>query len=302
MRECPVCSSHQFRCKKLIASVKIEICSDCGFLISDIKRPELIRPEFSWINDKAYKQSTGKVRRHQALEILQFVRQFTKTKGDWLDIGCSFGYLLFEAKEAEFNVFGVDPDETAVEHARALVGESAVQREIMSDETRPDNSADIISTLDVLEHIPANALSNFAWTVHRKLRANGLWIIKVPSTEGLYFTIAHQLLPLGRSLISGVIKRLWQSDYEYPHTVYFNLRTLKQFLKNHAYEPIGFKYLEEVPNSTVKDRLLMDSTIPKWQALLLTPLFCVINFIEKLRGKSDALLVVACRKPGSPVI
>jgi hypothetical protein len=95
--------------------------------------------------------------------------------------------------------------------------------------------------------------------------------------------------------MSGVIKRLWQSDYEYPHTVYFNARTLKLYLENHGFELLSVRYLEDVPNSTVRNRLMMDNTIPKWQATLIAPSFYLINFIEKLRGKTDALLALARR-------
>jgi hypothetical protein len=138
-----------------------------------------------------------------------------------------------------------------------------VQRGFITDETQPDGSANVISMLDVLEHIPAHDLSNFAALINRKLRPSGLWVIKVPSTDGLYFTLAHKLLPVMKPLIAGIIKRLWQAEYEYPHTVYFNARTIRSYLENHAFSVLTLRYLEDVPNSTVTNRLLMDNTISK---------------------------------------
>ena len=44
----------------------------------------------------------------------------------------------------------------------------------------------------------------------------------------------------------------------------------------------------------------MDNTIPRWQAILIAPTLYFINFIEKARGKSDALLVLARRKSAAP--
>jgi hypothetical protein len=191
----------------------------------------------------------------------------------------------------------VEPDEKAYFSARELIGNDAVHQGLMTDETRPDQSADVISTLDVLEHIPAAGLSDFARLIHRKLKPGGVWVIKVPSTEGLYFTLSHRLLPLSPSFAAGAVKRLWQSEYEFPHTVYFNETTLEQFLKRNGYEILTSGYLAEVPNATVMDRLLVDDTIPKWQAALGAPAFYLVNFIEQLRGKSDALLVLARRSP-----
>lgn len=92
------------------------------------------------------------------------------------------------------------------------------------------------------------------------------------------------------------IKRLWQSEYEYPHTVYLSEPTMRLFLKNHGFEVTAIKYLEDIPNRTIIKRLLMDNTIPKWQAFCYAPAFMFINLIEKVRRKSDALLVVAKKK------
>jgi hypothetical protein len=175
-----------------------------------------------------------------------------------------------------------------------------VQQGWMTEETASDGSLDVISMLDVLEHIPSHGLNELARMINRKLRPDGLWVIKVPSTDGLYFRLAHGLLPVSRSIASGLVKRLWQSDYEYPHTVYFNEETLKRFLRNNEFEPVALNYLEELPNKTILDRLLMDDTIPKWQAILLAPGFLLINLIEKLHRKSDALLVVAKKRREEP--
>jgi SAM-dependent methyltransferase len=302
MSTCPVCGNKNFKVKELLPSIVIETCIGCSFLTSNINRVEPIAPEFSRIDEMVYALSVGQVRERQACEILRIVQQYAPHRGDWIDIGCSFGYMLSEAKRAGYKVFGFEPDESASAKACALVGDDVVQRGFMNDETRADSSADVISMLDVLEHIPAHDLSNFAYLIHRKLRPAGLWVIKVPSTEGLYFTLAHRLLPLSRSLMSGVIKRLWQSEYEYPHTVYFNARTIKLYLENHGFELLTLRYLEDVPNATVRNRLLMDNTISKGEARLIAPTFYIINFIEKLRAKSDAMLILAQRKGISTAI
>lgn len=295
METCPVCSNNGFRTKRLLSSIAIDVCTRCGFLISQIDRLA-VQSEFSRINEDAYHKAIGVVRRHQAAEILSFVRTHSRGLKDWVDIGCSFGYLLFEAREAGYDVGGVEPDEKALAHARALLGENTVQQGWMTEKTAPDSCVDVISMLDVLEHIPPEDLNELARMINRKLRPEGLLVIKVPSTDGLYFRLAHGLLPISRSTASGFVKRLWQCDYEYPHTVYFNEETIKLFLQNNGFEPIAMKYLEELPSQTILNRLLMDNTIPRWQAILFAPGFLFINLIEKLRRKSDALLVVAKKK------
>jgi hypothetical protein len=148
-------------------------------------------------------------------------------------------------------------------------------------------SAGALSTLDVLEHIPRAELASFASAVHRTLEANGLWIIKVPSSEGLFFRIAHTLH------LRPAIRRLWQSDYASPHTVYFDRRTLSAFLRRHGFEAVAHRYLADVPSGTALARLRFDPTTSRCLALLSVPAIYAVNLIERLRGKSDALLVIA---------
>ena len=290
---CAVCFQGQFSETRLLDSISIKTCLNCGFRVSDITPGANIDRGYARVNDNAYHQSISKVRRHQALEILSFVNEYRSPGGAWFDIGCGCGLLLFETKRSGYKIFGIEPDEKAAGYARTSVGDEYVVSGVMTNDTIPDSSVDIISMLDVLEHLPAANLSDFAEMVHRKLRTGGLWVIKVPSTDGLYFTLAHRLAKGPRAIMSGIIKRLWQSEYEFPHTVYFSQQTLRRYLDNHGFTVIASRYLADVPNDTVIDRLLIDSTIPRWQAFLIAPAFYLINFVESWRGKSDALLMLA---------
>lgn len=296
---CPACFNDQFTQRRLITEILVKRCLRCGLLFSFIERSQPFEAEFARVNDAEFQKAIGTVRDRQAAEVISLVEKYSAAKTVLLDIGCGFGHLLREAQRLGYDVWGIEPDETAVAHARKLIGDDRVHHGAMTDEARPDSSADVISMLDVLEHIPADSLSDFARIIRRKLRPGGLWVIKVPSTEGLYFLIAHQLVRFARPLASGIIKRLWQSEYEFPHTVFFNQQTLRRFLGNHGFDVIEARYIEDVPNGTVVARLLMDDTIPVWQAYLMAPAFYIINSVEKLRGKSDALLMLARRREDS---
>ena len=43
------------------------------------------------------------------------------------------------------------------------------------------------------------------------------------------------------------MRRLWQTDYEFPHTVYFNRASLQMWLKRHGFAVVDTCYLPEVP-------------------------------------------------------
>src|SRR3954468_4610868 len=187
MTSCPACRKERFTERNIISGLSTRTCLQCGLIISKISRAEAATAEFERIDDKAYFEAIGRVRMEQAVEALSFVKEYGPSDGDWLDIGCSFGYLLRAAAGDGYSVFGVEPDRKAYEYSRELIGSEAIHHGLMRDATRPDGSAKVISTMDVLEHIEPAELSNFASMVHRKLQSGGFWLIKVPSSEGIYF-------------------------------------------------------------------------------------------------------------------
>lgn len=232
------------------------------------------------VDDAAYLQSIGRVRREQGEAIVAFVREHERG-GEWLDVGCGFGYVLEAARAAGFRVRGLEPDAKAAKAAHERVGN--VEQGVLNESTP---AADILSTLDVIEHLPD--LNAFAELSKRKARA--LWVIKVPSSEGAFFRIAHALR------IRSAVKRLWQSEYEHPHRVYFDRPSLTRFLTKHDFDVVAVRYLPEMPTSTVVDRLALDGRVPRWKARLALPLFFAVNLLERVRGKSDAIVVLAVRR------
>ena len=272
---CHVCGGERFD-TRTIAAIEISRCLDCGLRTSRIGAHK--RTNYADVDDRAYLESIGRVRRAQGDEIVALVRACDGA-GEWLDVGCGYGYVLASARTAGFAVRGIEPNPTAASAARERLGD-VVEQGLLTESTP---AADVLSTLDVLEHV--DDINAFAALVRRKTRA--LWVIKVPSSEGLFFRIAHAFR------LTGAIQRLWQSAYEHPHTVYFDRPSLTRFLANHGFSVLAVRYLGEVPTATVIDRLTLDGSLPRWKARLALPLFLAISLIERVRRKSDALVVIA---------
>jgi 2-polyprenyl-3-methyl-5-hydroxy-6-metoxy-1,4-benzoquinol methylase len=240
----------------------------------------------------------GAVRRRQAREILPLIRSRVDEGSDLLHVGCSFGFFLAEARRAGFQVHGIEPDRQAAARANELLGGDVVELGSFSAETARSRSADVISMLDVLEHIPPDELGGFVGSVRKTLRPSGLWVIKVPSTEGLYYRLSHVLLRIDRRLGASFVERLWQTRYEFPHLVYFDRRTLSMWLQGHGFEVVAHRYLQEVPLGTIVDRLTTDRGISRPLAYVLAPSVLAVNAIEWIRGRSDSLVVFARPRAG----
>jgi len=295
---CPVCSGGNFKIYLEVNDlIKIVMCSQCGLLIN--RNTKKGHAGYERLDDVAYEQSIGLVRREQAKAIITIVAELQNrqlSEKYWLDIGCGTGNLLQEAMCSGYQVFGVEPDKKAFDQASSLIGPERMHLGLMEDSVLPDNSFDIISTLDVLEHISPSELINFTRLIYSKLKHGGIWIIKVPTKDGLFFQLAHLLVRIIGSPIYNIIRRLWLIDYEAPHNVYFNIASLSRLLSQQDFSPIFIKHIEEIPNKTVVSRMLIDPTISKIQAYILAPGFYLINFIEKIRHRSDSLLVLAQKK------
>jgi SAM-dependent methyltransferase len=279
---CPSCGGTGRRDRPGLSTLTVWTCTGCGLLTSDIRTAGTI--SYAEVDDAAYEAAIGTLRRRQGIDVLRFVLPYAR-RAEWLDIGCGPGYLLAEARGAGFAIRGIEPDVKAAALARTRLGEDAVRHDTFREARHA--SADVVSTLDVLEHVPVAELGDFASRVRATLRPGGVWVIKVPSSEGLFFRVAHALR-LRRQL-----ERLWQADHAWPHTVYFDRGTLAAFLRRNGFEVVAHRYLSEVPLSTAVARLTMRGDVPRWQAVLALPAIAMVNAIEALRRKSDALVVVA---------
>lgn len=297
-RVCPACGHYSFRERDLLPGLRTHTCTDCGLILSTIDRADDPVPEFALVDEPAYLRSVGAVRRRQAVEILSLLRPLVSSGATLLDVGCSFGFFLEEARREGFHVRGIEPDPQAFELARASLGEDVVRHGLFSAATTRPGSTDVICTLDVIEHIPPEEHEQFAGLVAESLTRNGIWVIKVPTTEGLYYKVSDLLVRTWPALGASFVHRLWQTRYEFPHLVYFTRLTLTRWLERYGFEVVRHRYLEEVPNRTVIDRLTTDHDISKPVACLLAPGVVGINLVETIRRKSDSLVVLARRRNG----
>jgi hypothetical protein len=90
-----------------------------------------------------------------------------------------------------------------------------------------------------------------------------------------------------------LVRRMWQTRYEYPHLVYFSLGSLSAWLERFRFDVISHRYLPEIPTATIVDRLTTDGDIGRAKAYLAAPAVISVTLLDWLRGRSDALVVFA---------
>ena len=101
--------------------------------------------------------------------------------GRILDVGCGSGLLLQEFQKIGWEVYGVDPSQTASHRARQLLQSNNIFRGTLDDITFPLNSFDIVTMWHSLEHVPYPR--EVLMTVNRLITTAGKLKIAVPNID-----------------------------------------------------------------------------------------------------------------------
>ena len=111
---CPVCLGERFVTLR-IASLTLRRCTGCALYIGAFAESK--EAGYASIGATAYLDAIGVVRRTQSASIVKFVRNHL-AQGDWLDVGCGFGYAVEAAQAAGYSARGIEPDLATAEAAR----------------------------------------------------------------------------------------------------------------------------------------------------------------------------------------
>ena len=109
--------------------------------------------------------------------------------GDILDVGCGDGFLLNHfargpAFDGSFRALGIDPDARAIRFARAFAPEAQGLEFRCRDVAELETGAfSTVTVVEVLEHVPDEALPAFTAHVDRVLAPGGTLILTAPSTN-----------------------------------------------------------------------------------------------------------------------
>ncbi|XDD49028.1 class I SAM-dependent methyltransferase [Leptospira sp. WS92.C1] len=166
-------------------NIPIYLCECCGLQIQypRPKASELYTEEYYTGNaDFSYRdeRKTERFDRYVWKARIKNIQKF-KQSGEFLDVGCSFGGFLNCAQEAGFRVTGVEISPYSAEVAKAR-GFQVFQGEFI-DADLPENFFDVVTLVEVIEHLsePALVFKKF----FRILKPGGLLLLQTANFEGL---------------------------------------------------------------------------------------------------------------------
>jgi len=138
---------------------------------------------------KAYCWGRFKILR---LSFLEEIGQYLPASGTVLDIGCGFGlFSLYYAKRfPDLNILGIDHNPKRIKmarHAAEKLGLTNVRYETGDAVSLSvDDSLDGAYMLDIIHHIPWDAVQNMLKQLHTRLKPEGILIVKDVNVRPAY--------------------------------------------------------------------------------------------------------------------
>lgn len=151
-------------------------------------------------------------------------------KGNLLDVGCAFGYMLNVANRRGWKSEGIDISKYAVDYAKNNFNLN-VKHGKFEEVHYKQNSFNAIVMNDLIEHIPTPQI--YIEKAHNLLKKNGILFISTPNSNSLSFRI------LGKR---------WLQIMQEDHLYLFNPNSIRFLL-----EKSGFKILKIKTSFKVAD-------------------------------------------------
>jgi len=246
---------------------KIVRCIRCGhiFVPHGDGADRIISNYEKMIDEKYVGEEKG--RRVTARCIIKKLSRFKKYGNHLLDVGCSIGFFLDEAKEKGWKVFGVEPSEWASHYATEQLN-LKVYNTTLENAKLQDNYFNVVVMLDTIEHLlnPGNVLIE----IKRILKPNGILYINTPDVE---------------SAASRILRAKWWGINRY-HLHYFSKKTLSKLLTSVGFRDM--KYSTYIRTFTLKYWIERCKNYNRF-------LYNMLLFISKISNSENKLIQVNLR-------
>ena len=212
---CPICDSRENRCIANAEMFSIGECTRCHLAFTQpssfVSEPSYeAAPQYS----AAYNQDEKF--RIYARCLLSHVKRYVPG-GRLLDVGCSVGLLVDEARKAGYSAEGIDLDTNAVAYAKK--NGRAVSKAALEDW---GGGYDVICLAHTLEHIPQPV--EFLTTCARRLNPGGSIVVQVPCFKGLH---------------PRLFRLRWYGWVPRQHYFHYSVKALDRLFEKVGFETLG---------------------------------------------------------------
>lgn len=262
-------------------------CRACGYEGSTLQPCINAAQPQAALDEGLRREALETLRQQNFEDLLRVVARHRRAGEDTLlDVGAAHGWFVKAALKTEppWQAQGLEPD--AAVAAQAQAEGLPVVEGFFPQALQPGTRVHAITFNDVLEHLPDLPAMLAACRAH--LQPQGLLVLNLPSSQGLFFRVARVLQSLG---LSGPLRRLWQEGMPSPHLHYFNAANLTRLLQDHGFEVVEHSALVSIRREGLMARLRYDPR-SRWMAPVLGPLlWLAVPLLQRL--PPDILVLLA---------
>lgn len=284
---CNQCEGRASRLLFVKQGYRLVECASCGLAyIDNPPTAEALARHYSAAAGyhDALRDPTSRAYAEMAAVATQHLKVVTRsaTHGRLLDVGCSTGLFLDQARAAGFDVRGVEFSAASADFARERFGVE-VATGALADVALARESFDIVTMFDVIEHVPDPSAD--MRTAYNLLKPGGLFVVSTPDIDGLF--------PRASLLVARLIDH-WPHAEPPSHLFQFSKKTLAAMLRKTGFEP-GAVTDTHMPLAYSFGSAATLARAPKMLAY--ATVFAPLARLGPLVGNGDWFYMVA-RKPG----
>jgi SAM-dependent methyltransferase len=287
---CPLCKA---KARWLVGRQDFVLyaCQGCGihFRVFAL-RSEPQSDHFTQVDMPLYSRSVQVARERSYQQLLDAVQLVVPT-GRWLDVGCSFGWLLNYARTRGFEPHGIEPSPGAA--AAALSNGLQVTIGLYPDTDPISPPYQVISFMDVLEHLVDPCL--VLRSARSQLIRGGALVVQLPDRECFMYRMAVLMFRFSGGRWDAPLRRLYLDGLDFPHVYYHSRKSLRALLEQngfviaHEYRAPTGSWDTMIDRVTYLEQPAARALSPRWTALGAG----VLQVLDNMWGHGGLLVMIA---------
>ena len=242
--ECPNCSTAQSSLRYKLTNYNIVRCDRCGLLYNDQFPPKESKENtfsdsyYCTVQSRAFQFHGDEYAKDPSVPVFrEWLSTIKKQKGSILDVGCGLGTFLEVAREAGWQVHGLDVSPFAANAVKEKMGIDVFNGSLV-DAPWPEKSFNVITFWDSIEHAdnPKQCLDK----AHALLKPDGILLIATDNFDCLGCDIAR----LSYALTGGLLTYAMRKFYIPYNATYFTEKQFRELLQSCGFEIFVFKKME----------------------------------------------------------
>ncbi len=199
-------------------------CPACGLVfLHPLPDAQVLQDFYNHSYEVDFNSYFQGVKRRSRNTLKELAQRFPEP-GRLLELGCSYGGFLDEARRAGWDVTGIEVSQTASTHARERLGLRVFSGTLQDQLPHLDAPYDVLAMFHVIEHIqnPVTLLD----ACRKLIKPGGLLVLKTPNVA---------------SSIARITGSSWHWVSPPAHLYLYSPETLRRLLTKSGYQPLTFQ-------------------------------------------------------------